>query len=416
MTKNFQAQKDKPQDPGFSLPVAIITGFIILIGSLALTSRSSWGVFGSIFLNQSDEARDAAETGMSRFIAELNLERNRWLLVLRNSRAANENDPDTGIWQNRSTSAKIVELRQNPCLIGTTTSPSIEKPRYSVLDPNDAASTQYKKWFILSDGTITAGSNGVTPANAVKSYRLAGITRQTYATDNKELQKLMSVWRDRTQNPSGVGKVTIQVEGQSYRSGTIIASVILEKELELTPKCCKMPFGEAHGNTDYYDETTRTSVCLNLGLGLLGGAAGTNTGSIIVKGRSTDLEDENGSPVNTIYCLTSNTAGCAIDVKDPDINVSIIDPKLPAAFTFCDKAPSSSCPSGTAPSPGTFTAKDITSTSATDFASVVKKTSGPSGNGLERDTVIINPNATTNIPSYCSASADTMHCNIAVFN
>lgn len=62
---------------GFSLPIAVLAGFLLLLGSLALASRSSWGLFGSAFQSRNWAARSAAETGMNTIVNELNRPQNR---------------------------------------------------------------------------------------------------------------------------------------------------------------------------------------------------------------------------------------------------------------------------------------------------------------------------------------------------
>lgn len=456
-------QRRSPLSEGFSLPIAIITGFIIILGSLVLASRSSWSIFGNIFSSQSASAKEAAEVGMSQFLSELNKEQNRWLLVVRNNAEASESDcsgesstcqedPDfdkTGtdplgdLWADRNASLTILELRQNPCIV-TSSPPTAEQlPNYSRLDPNGANQDTsgnhqaYGKWFIDSSGNISSSST-----NAKQSFRLVKVIRQPFGGQaksppvdingdgkNDENDRYLSVWRDRTDTPTGVGKVTLVVEGQAYVNGKVISSVQLEKEFELTPKCCNAPFGGKHGNVNYSIQTTGdaagSSICINkLGLGLLAGSAGTNTGEITVKGKSSDIEDESGAAVNPIYCLASALDSCSIDVKDPDIDVAIIDKKLPPPFSFCNPSGgidankngttadevygSNPCSSGDPPIGDLNSAYlDSLITAGSDFVS--KSSDGK--------TYIINTSATS-IPSFCKPSSASpnseaaLHCNI----
>lgn len=433
MKKPSPISRSTPYNEGFSLPIALLAGFLLLLGSLALASRSGWGLFGSAFQNKNWAARSAAETGMNTIVSELNRPQNRWLnVVRRNNQGAQDpdyqNEDSSGdLWKNRSTTTNILELRQNPCIVTQSPPSSNEIPDYSGLDPSSASSTSYEKWYINNDGTISAAQG-----TASKSFRLSKIIRQPYAGNidrndvnedglYDENDRYLSVWRDRSTNPSGVGKVTIQVEGQSYQNGEVIASVILERTYELTPKCCGVPFGGKHGNVDYAVQSSGSTVCLTqLGLGLLAGADGTDTGSITIQGRGTDIKDESlVQDVNPIYCLASNQAGCAINNNDPDISVAIVDTQLPPAFTFCSPPggvgiyPTNPCASGSTPASGYFadgTKLDDGTTLVTDrCGSGSFKTQCGSGNS---QTVVYDFSAPT-LPNYCiRASNNEVHCNI----
>ena len=453
--------RPRDNDRGFSLPVAIITGFIILLGSIALASRSSWGIFGSIFYNQSASAKEAAEIGMSQFVSELNKEQNRWLLVKRNNSEDSESgcneesstcqeDPDndkTGsdplgdLWANRNDSLTILELRQNPCIITSSPPTSAQLPSYSRLDPNDAPKgadgkhQAYGKWYISGTGEISTDST-----NARQSFRLVKVIRQPFGGkaksppedingdgNNDENDRYLSIWRDRNDNPSGVGEVTLIVEGQTYVNGKVIASVLLEKEFELTPKCCGVPFGGEHGNVNYEVQASGESICIDkLGLGLLAGAAGTDSGAIEVKGKSTDIVDEQDNLVNPIYCLASNLDSCSINVKDESITVAIIDQQLPPPYAFCNPVggidsnsngttadevygSSNPCTGGTTPLAGDLTTTALDDLIASGSSFVSKSTDGK--------TYIID-SSSTSVPSFCkqssanSSSEAALHCNI----
>ena len=65
-------QPNKPQRDGFILPLIIITGLIIRAGLMALMARSFSFLIGSIRQGQSQEAREAAESGLAIILKELN--------------------------------------------------------------------------------------------------------------------------------------------------------------------------------------------------------------------------------------------------------------------------------------------------------------------------------------------------------
>jgi len=427
-------------DGGFSLPIAVLAAFLLLLGSLFLANRSSLGLIGSGLITRNKSARDAAETGMSRIVGELNRPRNRWLAVVRNN-GVNQ-DPDfqnagiDDLWQNRNDSAVLIERRVNPCVVAQDLAGGDASPDYSGLDPNNAVDRNtYGRWFINSDGSISADQG-----TADRSYRLVRVTRQPYAgaiganqrdinNDGNidENDRYLSVWRDRQDNPTGVGSVTIDVEGQSYRDGNVIASVILQKTFELTPKCCQVPFGGTHGNIDYDVDRSGSTVCLQqIGLGLLAGSQGNNSGSVTIKGRATDIEDESGGDVSPIYCIASDQDGCRVDNKDPDISVAIVDFKLPPAYTFCtppkgadsykSNNPCPDAPTGAFDSP--FFESNGACTNEPAFACI---DGGDGGGGRGRGggggggSSYVIDSSQSGYPNFCRQTIDgtQLHCNIS---
>jgi hypothetical protein len=376
---------------GFSLPLVIALALMLLIGGLALANRANQGLFSVIFQNQSWDAREAAEIGMNRLISELNKERNRWLMVKR------EGDGEQ-IWSNATAGGTVATLRTNPCEPQTG-------PAYNNLDPNNGASTSsgYGKWYVSDNGSVSS-----SPAGATRAYRLVGVTRQTLNSADQ-----LSPFRDRTATPSGVGSITLQVQGQALRSdGSPAATVTLEKTFELTPKCCKSSFGGAHGALNYALDADNNSLCTRdlLGLGLLAGAAQNNTGSITLRGRATDIEGDTGEPVDPLYCIASNLAGCAIDENAAEINVAIIDSELPSPKIY---------PTEPSPIPGSINTSNINTYQTNKF--LYK---------LDKDQFVVNGSFTdpSSLPNFCTydnfinpdfqtlENATEIHCNIRSFS
>lgn len=380
---------------GFSLPLVIALALMLLTGGLSLANRANQGLFSAIFQNQSWEAREAAEIGMNRIISELNKERNRWLMVQR------DGDPDSGIWQNRENSMAVVELRINPCtyIKDYPTDTSTPKyPDYSKIDPDKGAISPYsKKWYIDANGNVSSSSAGAT-----RAFRLIGVKRQNFTTNfSGTTVQALNIFRDRTSTPSGSGTITLEVEGQTHRNGEVIATSVLEKEFELTPKCCKVSFGGQHGGLDYTinpDDPAKESLCISneqLGLGLLGGASQTNTGSITLNGKANDIESPTGVAINPIYCIADSSSGCAIKTTGSDTKVAIIDQELPPAKTYSGPLGSIDASKPTKPN------------NINNFLSEIT-VSGKS-------FVVINGGASS-LPTGCTASADAVNCNLSQFS
>ena len=60
------------KDNGFVLPIVMVLGFIIFAGAMATSTRSFSVLLGSIRQSQSRQAREAAESGLSKIIESLN--------------------------------------------------------------------------------------------------------------------------------------------------------------------------------------------------------------------------------------------------------------------------------------------------------------------------------------------------------
>ena len=70
-----------PPEEGFSLPLVLVASLMVLLGGLMLADRASDGVISAAFQRDSSDARDAAETGVTRIVGELNRPQNRGLLA-----------------------------------------------------------------------------------------------------------------------------------------------------------------------------------------------------------------------------------------------------------------------------------------------------------------------------------------------
>ena len=69
------------EEEGFSLTLVLVASLMVLLGGLMLVDRASDGVISAAFQRDSSDASDAAETGMTRIVGELNRPQNRGLLA-----------------------------------------------------------------------------------------------------------------------------------------------------------------------------------------------------------------------------------------------------------------------------------------------------------------------------------------------
>lgn len=420
-------------EQGYSLPLVLAAALILIAGSAVLANRSSMGLLSSVFQNQSWEAKEAAEIGMTQIISELNKERNRYLMVSRTSAAGANNDP--GLWTNGNDVYKQA-ARTNPC---SGASP----PDYSNLDArvststDSPADTSYGTWYIQDSGEITR-----TKGSASRGFKLLadGLSRQTLSTSGSPF----NLYRNR---PNGTGKLTLVVQGFTYRGSTAVASAKLEKEFELVPKCCRVSFGAAHGGLDYgISATTNESICLSsassLGLGLIAGA-GLEGGSMRLIGATTvkDGTTTSAQNVSPVICIVAPGTTCT-DSTNNNSNTELakLDLTLPPVKTYSDAfnaAGAIKTTTATVNARGTL--QDCSATTAgsgkgrTDASNCPSNSSGTqtetnTTNRLNNFTycadaalsdcsiTVINGGvSSSNLPDYCviNAANTELHCNVS---
>ena len=121
--------KQKNND-GFALPIVIIIGLIMLVGSAAMLARSFGGLIGSTRLEQSRQAKAIAEAGLARTIEGLNRDYN-YLLI--NCYSQNGSTPppndciNTGTWGTPSLPSSICSdatQTGTPALTSSNTNPT----------------------------------------------------------------------------------------------------------------------------------------------------------------------------------------------------------------------------------------------------------------------------------------------------
>ncbi|MEB3235981.1 MAG: hypothetical protein VKM98_11195 [Cyanobacteriota bacterium] len=389
---------------GYSMPMVMTAALILILGSLALASRSGQGLLSSIFQNQSWEARSAAEIGMQEIISELNREQNRYLMV---QRPGDTSSDSTNLWTS-SANPFIAATRTNPC---SGASP----PTYSNLDSRSSAAsdTSYGTWYIQNDGRITS-----TQGTARRGFRLVRVNRQTLSADNNEL----NLYQNR---PTGTGEITLEVQGLVFRNSAQVASASLQKEFELVPKCCRVSFGGAHGQLDYgISSVTNESICLNsassLGFGLIAGA-GREGGSMRLIG-STTVRDgvaassENVSPV---LCIVAPGTTCT-DAGNTSTEVAQIDVTLPPVKTYAaafNAAGAKRATSGSPTATSIGALSDCTATSVTTGSGKSRVTT-PASSCLSNSTATRTETSLTNRFNNFTYCADNplSSCSVTVIN
>jgi hypothetical protein len=376
----------------------LVAALMVLLGALMLANRSSDGVISAAFQRESGDARDAAETGITRILGELNREPNRGLLAKAGSAA----DGSSFLWSEADATGS-----RNFC--GATTSDLTTNPNLGFSN-----TAPYNRVLLDADGQVVSD-----PSQATKAYRLLWVRRQPLQdADGQPLLKIFQA--------DGHGTVVLAVEGSGLRNGATISSVRLEKELQLVPKCCQAPFGGAHGNVFYGYDANYNSACFPFGVGgwgILGGAAQTNTGSMEINGVTTiQTDDSTPKIINPLYCIATSPAGCTFQPTSTPYTVQLAPPVLPAVPTNPVVAAGTR---GLIERSGGTLSSDIKS-SANAFAQCQTLAGELVVNCKAADTQLVVLNAGVNMagsnadrPSYCAlhdSNADgteELHCNLS---
>jgi len=189
ITKRFQTNSRRSE--GFILPLVIITGLIVGAGLMALMARSFSFLIGSIRYGKSQEAREAAESGVAIILKELNTNYPYLLINSCKITSPTETPFCTG-WSSDTEAGGTFEYITSVC--PTTTTPP--QTLFSKLEGNLQSNTS--------------------------SYRLIDYT----------------FTGDRHQG----GTAVIRVAGQSNRGSgnltTTKAEAYVQQEVNITPKTC----------------------------------------------------------------------------------------------------------------------------------------------------------------------------------
>ena len=160
MTTPLRRPNNSHQEDGFSVTLVLVASMMVLLGGLMLVDRANDGVISATFQRDSSDAKDAAETGMTRIVGELNRPQNRGLLAKKTSGA----DPASYRWTQADADASV-----NPCLGGTSGRPDLA----SNASLGYAANAPYNRVLLNANGQVVTN-----PSQATKAYQLLWVKRQ----------------------------------------------------------------------------------------------------------------------------------------------------------------------------------------------------------------------------------------------
>ncbi|MCT0230532.1 hypothetical protein KQ306_06665 [Synechococcus sp. CS-1324] len=346
--------------------MALFVILTVILGSVAMASRTTLGNLSAAFQGESREAREAAEAGLATVISTLNQEPNRKLLVSAvplNSWAAG----DTSL--------------QNPCAADGT-APTATAINFRNGAVNTIAGNANRRFVLRSVEIKNSNRNQRFFSNS------AGASSNT-GSYNDSLINL--------DNAANVGYIALTIEGQVLNAGGQVATATVTREFQVVPKCCKISFGTitglpAHGNDP--------RACDNSFPRLLVGAAleqpGVGSPPVAVppggvtfadSGAQLRVQNEGATSVSAnkppdIICLTRGTCPGVSGPIDGSVPVRGVGVRLPALPVYPP------CPSGQT-CPGTSDGIAITSNSICSSAGEVVNIVG-NGNFTCTNTEVAN--------------------------
>ncbi|MCT0207759.1 hypothetical protein [Synechococcus sp. CS-1332] len=275
----------------------------VLLGSLAISNRSSMAELASAYQSQGRDAKAAADIGMAAVVSELNRHRNRQLLV---NACLLETATPSAIAANNA--VKVVDGRAF-ANIGATFLTSTTIPTAQTLNVGDGSQQQWRLVDVDCSGATAALVRQGTVANPMSGAAAV---------------------------PPTTGELTLTVRGFALRGGAVVATSTLQQTLEVVPKCLDRSLrglGNAFGN-----DIRRCALAPNFGF--VAGAADDNTGDLVISGGSYNLN------VDPVTCIATSPSGCVDGLSRTSVNVVDINlpPPLPTANTTCRSAtPPASC-------------------------------------------------------------------------
>ena len=305
-------------ETGFSLVIVILLSFGLVLTGLAVLGRLSFSNLGTAWQAQSREAREAAELGIMRIVAELNRERNRRLLV--SASVLNS-------WSRSS-----IESSSNETVVGSYCTPDLPQlggPFPAGSDLKAVQSIDSQRRYQLVSITQPPSSSEREPGNP-------GLKNDSNANSTEAFQITSGYDPDGSGGvafPARAGEITITVRGMAVRNGTLVATSTISRTFEVLPKCC---WGSLGGYGNAFGPDSRP--CPSIGFGIVAGAAENSTGSIEVTGAAADIVTGTGETVPFVYCIASST--CSVNVnQNLGTGMKVVDVAMPtmppAANTIC---------------------------------------------------------------------------------
>ena len=204
-----QGPQRKHQQPGFSIAIAVITAIVILIGLLAIVSRSSNSFLATLWQSDFRNAREGAEYGVAELIGQLNQDRNSYLLVT-----------EWACWQVMTS-------------VDTTDTVVIyqAEPQANQIPGISSNSTAAQQWQILPGGSLVIDAAGAVTGTGVR-YQLSqyrpppspspGYTPPSACPSESSLTRFSNLFG---------GSAFLTVMAEAYRNGQLVSTYSIEEEV-----------------------------------------------------------------------------------------------------------------------------------------------------------------------------------------
>jgi hypothetical protein len=292
-----------PRPDGFSLPIAVVAGLLLLIGLAALGTRSTQGFLASVFQGVNREARDVAESAITDFAVTLNREENRWLLVAGNDHLDQ--------WSSNT-------VHRNLC------SGSFDEGEYGKYVPDTAVATSANR-FVKSDSWQNLISGDSSRQFKVEDvlYRYENQAQRVeydHETPDQNIQirdvngvPVLSVREVALQGGTRT-LLRVTIQGRVQRNGQL-SQARVTREFEVVPKCCKRSFGKHSGlgvaGSDPAWGTDPVQECPvftedGVGRGIIGSLHG---GEPDGSNNTLDIMDEGNTLITRALCWSGNLTG-----------------------------------------------------------------------------------------------------------
>lgn len=198
--KFVRSQRHRPEtESGFTLAIMTVIGLIIVASSMAIITRTFSGLMGSIRQGQSQQAQEAAETGMAMILKELN-----------------ENYP---------------YLLISSCDIGRS-----------------YETTDCKGWKFGSDPNNLKLESSICNSAAQDPSAMLNKIRGSLANGRGSYQLISYQF---TGNEQQGGEGTIRIKGEANVSSERRATSVVEQTVSILPKPCDKPVDTPSGESSF---------------------------------------------------------------------------------------------------------------------------------------------------------------------
>jgi hypothetical protein len=291
-------------ESGYSLALALVAAFVLIVGVGALASRGNFGFIGQIFQSQNRMAREAAEAAILEFANSISQERNRHLLI-----AGTTSNWNSAKWQSSGTDFRNICTVFNDSFVPSLSNSS---PVFVDPDPNFISrftpGSGFKQLIEGSNARIFKVENIEYLNQSRSSYVDSSGAFLSFANDPSNPNSTVS-YGDLYRSGGQRSLIRITLRAEVNQNGRI-STALVAREFEVVPKCCKRSFGRnIVGGTNWgRDEEKCGSKLARKPPGLI---IGPNQGTVGGSNNVKPIRQEDGSTLTNAGCYAGPPAGQA---------------------------------------------------------------------------------------------------------